>query len=235
MNPTLFIYKIYQKLAEGEPIYCGTAFPITPTGHFLTCYHVMNQNLEDGDQMVLLDNETNEFCIIDKFLHDQKLDIALLINPLKKGRKHFLPIIDSSILFIGKDVFTVGYYKDQGTKEKVVQGYFKGNIVNFSPNGLVKGGLVSKVSFPIIEGLSGSPLLTYHKGVKVVGMNVGNNEHRIQQSIVMEYRDNEKHFQETTNRIVEFGISLHPMMIVTFLKRNNIEEYLMTSEHFDIE
>lgn len=235
MTNTLFFYRLYKISPNNSPKFCGTAFPITPTGDFLTCFHVLDQMLETNEYIAILDFETSKFIRVENFKYDKKLDIALLINPLKKNCIRYLPIIDPIRLMIGEDVFTYGYYSNPLTNDEVVDGYFKGNIVSFSFCDLVNRNQCSVLSFPIIEGLSGSPLLTFHNGVKVVGLNVGNLQHNIQQSNIIEYKNGKTHIQEVTSRIVEFGLSLHPSLIIDFLYNQGISNFLTTADEFQIE
>src|SRR5712691_643195 len=58
--------------------------------------------------------------------------------------------------------------------------------------------------FPVLEGMSGSPILTYHNGPKVVGIGIGNRQTRILASEVIEFREDNAEFRESINRIVEY-------------------------------
>lgn len=195
MNPQLFIYRISHLSKDSHLTYCGVAFPITDKGDFLTCYHVLNQKMETGDTMVIYDNERQMFQTIeDNVIHEATRDVSILVNPLRRPKSEYLPLLDPKEILTGEDVYTYGYYKNMWNKGNIDNGYFKGNVVNILPNSLAGGEMCLTTSFPIIEGLSGSPLMTYHNGVKLVGLNLGNNQHRVQQSVVSEYKDEKKTF-----------------------------------------
>lgn len=231
-----FFYRIYSlETVTGKFHYCGTAFPVTPNGNYLTCNHVVEQAEAKGNSVAIVNNNTKELIVVNKILRDVANDLAVLINPFNEIKCKFFPIIQPDTLTIGEDVYTYGFYKDFWNSDIVHNGYFKGHLVNFSPTSLASNSLSATISFPIIEGLSGSPLLTYHNGPKLVGLNLGNIQQRIQQSVVMEYTSPNKQFQEVTSRIIEHGISLHPSVIIDTLQNLGITNYLCTNESFDIE
>ena len=235
MNPQLFIYRVFHLSKSNHSTYCGVAFPITANGDFLTCYHVLNQTMEDGDRLVIQDNETGILQTIeDNVLHSPEIDCSVILNALRRDKREYLPILEPVEIIVGNDVYTYGYYKNRWNEGSIDDGFFKGHIVNMKPNSLAHGKTCLTTSFAIIEGLSGSPLMTYHNGVKLVGLNLGNNQHMIQQSIVCEYEDDKGKFQETTSRIIEHGISLHPNSIIAFLNDNNVEDYTVTSQRHEV-
>ena len=63
------------------------------------------------------------------------------------------------------------------------------------------------VNFPILQGLSGGPLLTYHNGIKIAGMVYGNIESRITLHEIENYEDERKQYCETVHRVVELGVA----------------------------
>jgi hypothetical protein len=233
MLPDYYIFKVYKMDNKGNAIhYCGTAFPITKSGYFLTCHHVLNHELKDGEHLAIWQSEDDSYQKITETLFDKNFDTAAFHT--SHYLKKILPFADPSTFLVGEDVYTYGHYINKYDGDRIAAGFFKGNVVNFSPNSLVSNMLACTLSFPIIEGLSGSPLLTYMNGVKVVGLNIGNNDHRIEQSVVTDYHHEKGYIRETVNRIVEFGISLHPTIIITFLNNVGITDYLITSEEFEV-
>lgn len=234
MEPQLLFYKVFLD-SKGEKKYLGTAFPITPSGHFLTCYHVVDQPMNIDDQLCLFDNTSKVFQPFTEMIFDKSKDIAILLNPLNRVNEKYFPILDPSKLIVGSDVYTYGYFINQFNRNIITDGFFKGSIVNFGLNVLADYNLTITLPFPIIEGLSGSPLLIFHNGVKLAGLNLGNNEYRVEQSRVIEYADEKKEIQEVTSRIVEFGIALHPTIIIQYLKSIGINDFLVSSETTDIE
>ena len=97
----------------------------------------------------------------------------------------------------------------------VESGYFGGKIVNFFQN--TDRQALFTLPYPVIEGMSGSPFMTYHTGLKVVGIATGNRSTRILAAETFEYKDERLEFKETVNRIVEFGTAMHCAAIQHFL------------------
>ncbi|MCB1123334.1 MAG: trypsin-like peptidase domain-containing protein, partial [Verrucomicrobiae bacterium] len=147
--------------------YRGTTFPITPGGGFLTCRHVLDVNLQEDESLAILDNETHSLVRIEKIIYPSKeeFDMAFLPNALKKPKEEFFPILTPEEIIFGEDVYSFGYFD---SSRGLNVGYFKGNIVNFLENPQDPDSI--SLSYAVIEGLSGSPVLTYCNGVKVVGL-----------------------------------------------------------------
>lgn len=61
--------------------------------------------------------------------------------------------------------------------------------------------------FPVIEGLSGSPVTTFHNGTKVVGVCFGSESQRVLASEILEFKEGNREVRETINRVVEFGLA----------------------------
>ena len=78
--------------------------------------------------------------------------------------------------------------------------------------------------------MSGSPVLTYHNGPKVVGVGCENRQHRISISEVLEYKDSQREYKESINRIVEYGLAYHPISIMAFLSSININDFLVSEK-----
>ena len=209
--------------------FLGTAFPVTPDGGFVTCRHVLDVNTEDGDVLVILDNESNRYVPLGNVEYPKSpdLDIAFVHNALMRPKKEYFPILDPDQIIMGESVYSVGYFV---AATNVDVGYFKGNIVNFrNPEAISKLTSMS-LSYPIIEGLSGSPVLTYHNGPKVVGICQGSIQTRITASEVLEYQDDRKEFRETVTRIVELGLAYRADQLIGFLEDINVQGYVVTSQ-----
>jgi hypothetical protein len=88
--------------------------------------------------------------------------------------------------------------------------------------------------YPLLEGMSGSPVLTYHNGPKVVGVGCENRQHRIFVSEVLEYKDTQREYKESINRIVEYGLAYHPMSIMAFLSSINVNDFLVSEKNEQI-
>jgi hypothetical protein len=221
MNLEYFFYKLYLLNQNNEPIqYLGSAFPIVPNGGFLTCKHVVDLEMQPAQHLGIYDNEEKCYKRITeviRFSQNNHIDLAYIPNALQRAKNHYLPILQPNKILIGEDCYTFGHYTVIGDDLDVHRGYFSGKIINIF-NDKSKGGLGSlALPFPVIEGLSGSPLLTYHSGVKLVGVCHGNQAHRKIISEVIEYEDATRLFRESVNRIVEFGLAFHPLVIIGFL------------------
>ena len=82
--------------------------------------------------------------------------------------------------------------------------------------------------------MSGSPVLTYHSGPKVVGICIGNRSSRILASEIIEYKDNRSEFKETVNRIVEFGVAHHCAAIAVFLSQVGAQDFIVSSGQVEV-
>jgi hypothetical protein len=77
--------------------------------------------------------------------------------------------------------------------------------------------------FPVIEGLSGSPLLMTYNGAKVAGVCFGSESSRVrayEQSTVV--RDGEVQI-ERTERIVEFGLAYPSGLVAQWLEDAGVQ------------
>lgn len=103
---------------------------------------------------------------------------------------------------MGEDVYSFGFYVADGNANA---GYFKGNIVNLTQFNEASDLAGMSLSYAVIEGLSGSPVLTYHNGPKAVGLCYGSVQSRIAPREILEYQDDHLELRETVTRIVELG------------------------------
>jgi hypothetical protein len=133
------------------------------------------------------------------------------------------------VLNVGQDVATYGFYSHGGGWSTLADGAFKGHVVSFR----TETHTLAAVSFPIVEGLSGSPLRTAHHGSKVVGVCFGSEAQRVVASEVLEYEDREVKLKETVNRIVEFGLAYRVEEILGFLAEIEEVDPLVTAEQLD--
>ena len=101
--------------------------------------------------------------------------MAFIPNAFRRDKAEFFPLLEPTSITIGEDVYSFGYFRSEGSDLAGAvagtgdHGYFKGNIVNFSASRVTPGATALSLSYPVVEGLSGSPVLTYHNGPKVVG------------------------------------------------------------------
>lgn len=219
MDISKLVYKLYSVDLNCKPInFLGNCFPIGPNGAMLTCRHVVDINLEEK-QLAIYDNELEKFTVLSYppiSCQVDSTDMAFLQNALNRPKQEFFPILPSNLLSIGDDVYSFGYLAIGGLSENIESGYFSGRIVNFYQLEDDRKTMFT-LPYPVIEGLSGSPVLTSHNGPKLVGIATGNRITRILAAETMEYKDGNVDYKETINRIVEFGTSMHCAAISNFL------------------
>lgn len=234
MSSTLTVNKYFFPIhligPNGEPRkFLGTAFPIARDGGLMTCRHVTEIKQGTGERLAVWDGETRRMAPIEEIRYPQRsdLDMAFIPNALRRPKPEFFPILSPEHIVMGEDVYTFGYFK-AGTAVDV--GYFKGNIVNFSNADGLPGLKCVSVSYAVVEGLSGSPVLTFHNGPKVVGLCYRNIQSRILASEVLEYQDEHLTLKETVNRIIELGQAYHARVVTKFLEEIGAQGYVVSSE-----
>jgi hypothetical protein len=233
-----FFYKLFSiDRRTGFAAYRGTAFSIVPGGGLLTCRHVVDIGPEACDKVIaVLDDRTKALQEISQIMYpsQSELDLAFLPNALESNKKEYFPMLNPPRLTIGEEVYSFGFYAFGGQHERLVQGYFSGRIVNiYQDTDKLKAHIVV-LPYPVIEGMSGSPVLTYHNGPKVVGICCGSQQQRIVASEVLEYRDTEHEYKETVNRVVEFGLAYHSDCIIDFLNSISVKGFLVSEKWEEI-
>lgn len=210
--------------------FLGTAFPITPNGGLITCRHVTAVDKKDCEILAVFDQEKERMVPIDEtsIRYTPSLDLSFIPNALGRQKKEFFPILCPDHIILGENVFSVGFYKAGGN---VDVGYFKGNIVNFTPSVGTLEPTGFSLSYAVIEGLSGSPVLTYHHGPKVVGLCHGNIQSRIIASETVDYQDKQFQSRETVNRILELGQAHHATVLIKFLEEFNAQGFEVSSQN----
>lgn len=225
MDPRKYIHKVVQ-LEEGAPHRLrGNAFAVTDDGGLLTCRHVVEK--PNGTHLAIIDSKTSTVIEVEDIIFSEHdgLDLAYLPNALSRT-SDLLPVLSSGSLLVGEDVRTFGFYSPSGLLANCSDGLFKGHLVSFraSPHG------IAVLSFPIIEGLSGSPLMTYHNGTKVVGICFGSESQRVLASEIVEHSSGGSHYRETVNRIVEFGLAYRVEEIEAFAREIGIHSSMTISD-----
>jgi hypothetical protein len=132
----------------------------------------------------------------------------------------------------GEDVYSLGFFLEAGETIQTKHGYFKGNIVNMASTP-ASGHASLTLSYPVVEGLSGAPVLTYHNGPKVVGLAFGSVSSRVVASEVVEYEEGNLKLTETVSRIVEFGLAYHSALLVSIANELGVA-LRISSDHVDI-
>jgi Trypsin-like peptidase domain len=238
MNVATFFYKVYTVSPSGEPTqFLGTAFPVAPNGGLLTCRHVVDLSLPEGFAVAVFDNELGRFSpltIPPIYPSNRSVDMAYLPNALSRPKREFFPILSPNDLKIGEGIYTFGYFAIGGDSQSIEQGYFAGKIVNFFDHERSNENASFTLPYAILEGMSGSPVLTYHSGPKVVGICIGNRSSRILASEIIEYKDTRTEFKETVNRIVEFGVAHHCAAISVFLSQVGAQDFVVSSGQVEL-
>ncbi len=229
-----FFYKVFVTSHNLEiRRFLGTAFPITSNGGLLTCRHVVDVAIKANETVAIFDNELNRPVPISDFNvpTDSRYDIAFIPNALQREKSEFFPLLSPRLITMGENVYSFGYYVSENNLH---MGYFKGNIVNFLNSEKMPGSGLMSLSYAVIEGLSGSPVLTFHNGPKLVGMCCGNSQSRIVAHEVMEFKDEKAEFRETINRIVELGQAHHATALITFLESIGVTDFVVSCESVSI-
>lgn len=238
MEISKFFYKLYLINQLQTPIsFLGTAFAIAPNGGLVTCRHVINIDYNHENlKLAVYDNEQKRFNLVNDIVlpFNEPLDLAFLPNALGRTKEEFIPILEPSKLIIGEDVYSFGYYTIGGRVEDVTQGYFSGRIVNMFHNRVIGEYPSLTLPYPVIEGMSGSPVLTYHNGPKLVGVCYGNQSQRIIASEILEYEEAGKGYRETVNRITEFGLAHHPNSIIKFLAEKSVSGFIVSEQKVEV-
>ena len=195
----------------------------------MTCRHVTDVNKEDDGLLAIYDSELNRMVQIEEVRYPQRsdLDMAFIPNALGRPKKEFFPILVPERILMGLDVYSVGFFVAEGKPDV---GYFKGNIVKLTRSEGKAGFAGISLSYAVIEGMSGSPVLTYHNGPKVVGVCHGSLQYRIAPREILEYQDERITVQETVTRIVELGQAHHANALIEFLNEAGAQECVVSSE-----
>jgi hypothetical protein len=229
-----FFYKLFRVDKSSQPTaFIGSAFPVAPGGGLLTCRHVVDVRIPEGYAIAVFDRSVSAFAVIAHppvLPPDPNIDMAFLPDAFGRSKTEFFPILSPQELKIGEDVYSFGFFSIGGGMADIEQGYFGGKIINFFRHEHAVDQASFMLPFPVLEGMSGSPVLTYHNGPKLVGLAIGNRSSRILASEILEYKDDKTEFKETVNRIVEFGVAYHPAAIIQFLTLAGVAGFVVSQE-----
>lgn len=221
----MFMYRIVHLPKDGPARLGGTAFAITADGGLLTARHVVD--VSDDVTPLVVDTRGGapkpiEMAVVPD---NPELDIAFLPAAAPDGGSHF-PLLSPGVLTVGEDVYSYGFYTPHGLLEGSRDGVFKGHIVSFQsePRG------TQTLSYPVVEGLSGAPVLEYHNGTKVVGVCAGSLQQRASASEVLEHESGELKLRETVHRIIEFGLAYRVEDIIAFLEEEGFADLLVVTD-----
>ena len=190
-----------------------------------------------GAELLLHDNISQQLVPIAErnYPRDKSLDLAFLRASLPSDNHSYFPILTPQALLVGEAVYSYGFFAVGGHGLEIEQGYFSGSIVNFTKSTSDPPVWSLTLPYPVIEGMSGSPVLTYHNGPKVVGLAYGNRSSRILASEIVEYEDSEGRTREAIHRIVEFGRAYHAAALQAFLIEAKADGFVISGDRLKIE
>lgn len=221
VSPALYMYGIWSgSISESGGIvlsnFLGTGFLVTDSGYLATCRHVTDQ-LDDGSQLFAISNEENSYAIKEVVRHDD-MDFAICIVDMPLPSP-YLKVLDSDGL-AGADVLGYGkVYEKSVERNHVKQLLFSGNIVRTEPiPELPNTRSVCELSFPVISGMSGGPLLVHGEKLPTVcGMLYGNKETSILSHKLEEREEDGTRYYERVDRIFELGCAHSSTDLIAFM------------------
>jgi hypothetical protein len=212
MDPRHFLFPVVALNDQDEPEWlCGNSFPITEDGGLITCRHVVSK---PDARLAIIDRLGDlRVLLIEDVIYpkDDSLDLAFLPRALDRPSKRF-PLLPAPDFLVGASIHTYGFYSQSGRVDALYDGYFAGNVVRFYTDNYSR----AVRSFPVIEGLSGSPVMLYHNGTKATGICYGSEQQRVLAAEIMDSHEGDAHYRETVNRVVEFGLALRSEVIASF-------------------
>jgi hypothetical protein len=226
VDPRHFLFPVVTLNNQDEPEWlCGNSFPITEDGGLITCRHVVSK--PDAKLAVIDRLGDLRVLLIEDVIYpkDDALDLAFLPRALDRASKRF-PLLPAQEFRVGESIHTYGFYSQSGRVDALYDGYFAGNVVRFYTDNYSRAVL----SFPVIEGLSGSPVMVYHNGTKAAGICYGSEQQRVLAAEIVDSHDGDVHYRETVNRVVEFGLALRSEVIASFAAEIPDCEPVITSD-----
>lgn len=233
MITTDYYFPIATKGADGKPDrLLGSAFAVAPDGCLVTCRHVVDRVDESGQEIqpFLLDfgNLVMRPLTQARFSKDPVVDLAYLPNALGREHAEFLPILDPEHILIGIDAACYGFLSTNAGRFPARGGYFSGAISSVVAGD--RGGKDCLLPYPIVEGMSGAAITTFHNGTKVIGVAHGSQSQRVLASEITEVDDGGSHYKETIVRMIEFGLAHHAQTLIDFLGEVEAEGYVVSKE-----
>lgn len=96
MQINQLFFQLFKVNSEGQlAAFLGTAFAVRPNGGLLTCRHVVDVELQDGESVCVLDEEQQRLVdVTDVVLSsDPTLDACYLPDALQRRAEPFFPIL----------------------------------------------------------------------------------------------------------------------------------------------
>jgi Trypsin-like peptidase domain len=233
-------FPVFQLSMEGRPVaHVGNAFPVTADNGLLTCRHVIE--LRGADDSLLpvgvMNTETGHIKPVEAATVPDAadLDLAFIADGVERESRGYFPLLPDAQLALGTDVFSLGYYTEGAAVESLTAGYFSGKIVTGKTGDPERGDWGSlALAYAVIEGVSGSAIVTYHHGNKLVGICHGSLSQRVMAYEVIDMHDGDVRYREQVHRIVEFGQGYPAGTIEWFLRSQSIERFTVTADRVDI-
>lgn len=211
------------KSNESKFRFLGTGFYFDENGHLLTCRHIVDE-LRENDRFCAYQIGKKRELKLNIIRKSNKYDLALC-KSVPSGLEKPWPFVDKPFVDIGSDVEVYGYlHEPLGPNELPFrQRYMKGHVSGISRDTSYPDSF--ELSFPILFGMSGSPLVCHfpiegenNKRTGIVGCAYGSRESEVVHHTVIS-SDN---FEERVSRIVELGLSYMAKAILSVLEDSDI-------------
>lgn len=213
--------------------FLGTGFYVDKNGHLVTCRHVIDSRSEDERLFAYQIGQKKELelTIITK---SDRYDLALCKSAPYGIATPWL-FIDKPYVGIGSDVEVYGYVHEPFGPDELPfrQRYMKGHISGISRDPNFSDSL--ELSFPILFGMSGSPLICHlpiegdnTRQTGIIGCNYGSRQSEIVHHSIVSTENHE----ERISRIVELGLSYVPKAIFSIFDNSDIEINLYAGENY---
>jgi hypothetical protein len=199
----------YLIILGNEQGFCGSGVLVSSMGHFLTARHV----IEPSSFALIRRPNTNRLLRIDietKYLHPVA-DVAMgKLQPLDWEHKFFSVL--SRPCLTGEDVYTSGFIGVDITNRTPELRYRKGYIQAGIQYNIGRGPFPAyELSFEVLRGLSGSPLLTFYHEICIVGILFGSGRSEYIDDIDEDTQtvapDRVKVTRVINKRVVSFGLA----------------------------
>lgn len=204
------------------PRFLGSSFVVTEDGGLLTCRHVVESAAGALGVIHMPKEKTTVFEVDEvRFPADENLDLAFLPRAVAGvERLSVWPTLDPQHVTMAVDAYAFGYTA-RGNPFPVECGYHAGSVVVVRHDYEYLGGYSAlALSFPVLEGMSGCPLLTSDSpGLdrRLMGICCGNESQRLLAHEVVQATRGDGEYREEIHRVVEQGLALPIDVITSFL------------------
>lgn len=204
--------------------FLGTGFYIDKKGHLVTCRHVVDE-LNENERLFayqLGQKKELELRIITK---SDKYDLAICKSSASDILEPW-PFFERPFVDIGSDIELYGYLHEPLGPNKLPfrQRYLKGHILGISRDPSYPDSF--ELNFPILFGMSGSPLVchlpvegTNKMQTGIVGCAYGSRESEVVHHKVVSTGN----YEERVSKIVELGLVYMPKAVFSIFENSDIE------------